>query len=80
MTTTLTLFRPRPLFTGGGGTVIEALLGLAAGVTATLAALAWRRPGDGDALAPRDREGEAPAAEEREPAPPSPEATEAGGS
>jgi hypothetical protein len=49
MTVILALERPRPLLTGGGGTVIEALLGLAAGVTATLAALAWRRPSGSDA-------------------------------
>lgn len=41
--TALVLERPRPMATGGGGTVIEMLLGLATGVAATLAALAWRR-------------------------------------
>ncbi len=43
--------RPRPMQTGGGGTVIELLIGLATGVAAVLAAMAWqkRKPTVGDA-------------------------------
>lgn len=44
MTDAQPIRRPLPTLTGGGGTIIEALLVLSAGVTATLAALAWRRP------------------------------------
>ena len=35
---------PRPCLTGGGGIVVELLLGLGTGVAAILAALGWRVP------------------------------------
>jgi len=54
MTTTNALLVPRlrPMMTGGGGTVLELLLGLATSVTAVLAAMAWRKPKDADASEP----------------------------
>ena len=36
--------RSPPMASGGGGAVVELLLGLTASLTAALAALAWRRP------------------------------------
>lgn len=36
--------RSRPVLTGGGGALLEWLIGLATGVTAALAAFAWKRP------------------------------------